>query len=68
MRVGGYVGEPSHCDNGESISGCSLCQTNVTLKDCTDTVSCEEERFIFEQGEKVLLWNLTAEIGWRALA
>lgn len=42
LRVGSYVGEPSHCDNGEPVSGCALCQTIVTLKDCTDILSCEE--------------------------
>lgn len=52
------MGEPSCCDNGEPVSSCPLCQTTVTLKDCTDIVNCEGT-FYFEQGEKVPHLNLT---------
>lgn len=62
-----YVGEPSCCNSGEPVFGCSLCQTVVTPKDCTDIMSCEG-MFYFEQGEKVLPWRLTAETGCRVLA
>lgn len=65
--VGSYVGEPSCCDNGEPGSGCSLCHTVVTLKDCADIMSWEGT-FYFEQGEKVLPLQVAVETGCRALA
>ena len=60
------MGEPSCCDNGEPVSGYALCQTIVTLKDCTDIGSCVGTLY-FELGEKVLPLSLTAETGCKAL-